>query len=73
MALVSVATAAKELGVSRGTLYALARQRAIPCVKIGDRVLLNLEKVIAALEVGVGSEPGTLVVQSKGTRKAVEK
>jgi excisionase family DNA binding protein len=51
MALVSIAKAALEIGVSRGTLYALARQKKIPHVRIGDRVLVDVAKVIAALEV----------------------
>jgi excisionase family DNA binding protein len=51
MALVSVRAAANELGVSRGTLYGLVRKRAIPYVRIGDRVLLDVSKVLATLEI----------------------
>jgi excisionase family DNA binding protein len=73
MALVSVVEAAKQLGVSRGTLYALARRKAIPHVKIGDRVLVDVEKVIAALEVGADSGQRPLVFRTKEPRKVAEK
>ena len=70
MALVSVAVAAAELGVSRGTLYSLARQRKIPHTRIGDRVLFDLARVRALLD----SEPENqadrpLVYRTEGLRK----
>jgi excisionase family DNA binding protein len=49
--LISIAAAAEQLGLSRSTLYGLAKNRRIPCVRIGDRILLDLEKVIAACEI----------------------
>jgi|HubBroStandDraft_6_1064221.scaffolds.fasta_scaffold968287_1 excisionase family DNA binding protein len=69
MALVSVAVAATELGVSRGTLYSLVRQKKIPHVRIGDRVLLSVEKVLAALEVPAEQDDRPSVVYTEGRRK----
>jgi excisionase family DNA binding protein len=68
MALVSVADGARALGVSRSTLYALARQRKIPHVQIGDRILVDVEKVIAALEVPAENSERPLVLRTKGHR-----
>jgi excisionase family DNA binding protein len=65
----SVAKMAEHLGVSRGVLYALARQHKIPYIKIGDRILFNPEKVEAALEVqadGPDSANRPLVIRTKG-------
>jgi len=71
MALVSVAVAACELGVSRSTLYALVRQRRIPHVKCGDRVLLSVEKVLAALEIPADNHAsGPSVERTDGHRKS---
>ena len=66
--LLSVSEMAERLGVSRGTLYALAKARRIPHLKIGDRVLFSPEKVEAALEVEAEGD-GTLPIQSKGRRQ----
>ncbi len=67
--LVSVKEAARQLNVSASTLYGLARQRRIPCVKIGDRTLLSIEKVIAALEIPAESDEMPSVVRTEGRKK----
>ena len=84
MALVSVADGARALGVSRSTLYALARQRKIPHVQIGDRILVDVaqyrERRVAALgrfasqvalEVAETGEERALEPMSAADRKAV--
>lgn len=40
---VSVTEAAELLGVSRTTMYALARQDDFPCVMVGHRMLIPLK------------------------------
>lgn len=40
---VSVTEAAKMLGVSRTTMYNLAKQEGFPCVMIGHRMLIPLK------------------------------
>jgi len=61
--MISVKSAAKELGLSPSTVYQLVREKKIPHVRAGDRVLLNLEKVIAALEVQ--TENGPVAVRAR--------
>jgi excisionase family DNA binding protein len=69
--LVNVAEMAKRLGVSKSTLYGLVRQRRIPHIKVGDRVLFDAEKVVAALEVPAeGARPS--VVPTKGRHQAAQ-
>lgn len=63
--LLSVAEMAARLGVSKGTLYALARARKIPHLKVGDRVLFNPERVEAALEVAPEADRPS-VIRNKG-------
>jgi excisionase family DNA binding protein len=46
----SVATAAREVGVSYKTLYRLARTRRVPTVRIGDRVNVRLSDVRQAIQ-----------------------
>lgn len=72
MALVSVAQGAEELGVSKSKLYELVREHKIPHVKIGDRVLLNIEKVVAALEIPAESEDRPSVVRTHAGRKTTQ-
>jgi len=70
--LLSVVQMAERLGVAKSTLYALAKARRIPHLKIGDRVLFDPEKVEAALEIeATGDEEtlGTLPIDSKGRRQ----
>lgn len=38
---VSAVEAAKRLGVSRGMIYAHAKQGSIPHIRLGDRVLVS--------------------------------
>jgi len=40
---VSVTEAAKMLGISRTTMYNLAKQEEFPCVMIGHRMLIPLK------------------------------
>src|SRR6266478_2513471 len=49
--LVSVAQAAAQLQVAKSTIYGLVRRREITCVRVGDRILLDITKIIAALEI----------------------
>jgi excisionase family DNA binding protein len=44
--LVSACEAAADLGIAASTLYGLARQRKIPFVRLGDRLLFNVEEII---------------------------
>jgi excisionase family DNA binding protein len=67
--LVSVLEAAKELGLSRSLLYQLARQGKIPCIRVGDRVMLNLDKVMIALEDGTAADR-PVGLKAVGARKA---
>jgi co-chaperonin GroES (HSP10) len=76
--IVTAENLAGKLGVAKATIYALAKQRddcgrpKIPSIRIGDRVLFNLEKVIAALETPAedGSiTDGTLPIAGKGRRQ----
>jgi excisionase family DNA binding protein len=50
MTMISAKEMAAVLGVSAGVLYELARAKKIPHLRIGDRVVFNKERVIAALE-----------------------
>jgi excisionase family DNA binding protein len=72
VALTSVAEAAKELGICRSTLYSLIRQRRVSCVRLGDRVLVSVPKIIAELEIPAELAEGPSVSITKGRRKAVE-
>lgn len=69
--LVNVTEMATRLGVSRSSLYVLARQRRIPHIKVGDRVLFDPDKVIAALEVPAGDARPS-VVPTKGRRQTAQ-
>jgi excisionase family DNA binding protein len=69
MALVSVKMAAKELGCSASMLYSLIRQRRIPYVAIGDRRLVSVEKIIAALEIPAESAERPSVVRTDACKK----
>jgi excisionase family DNA binding protein len=65
--LLSVEQMAARLGVSKSTVYALAKQRKIPHLRIGDRVLFNPEKVETALEIASEADR-PLVIGTKGRR-----
>jgi len=65
--LLSVEQMAERLGVSRSTLYSLVKQRRIPHLRIGDRILFSAERVEAALEVAADAERPS-VVRTKGPR-----
>jgi excisionase family DNA binding protein len=70
MALISVKDAARELGVSRGTLYALVRQQKIPYTRIGDRILLDVMRVRALFDFEPDSmAEGPSVVRTEGRIK----
>lgn len=51
MNLEPVSAVAAKLGVCRPTLYALIRAGKIPAYKIGRKVLLNFDEVLAAIKV----------------------
>ncbi len=42
---ISVAQAAKQLGVSEGLVYAMCRDGRMPCTRIGRRVVITLEQL----------------------------
>jgi excisionase family DNA binding protein len=65
--LVSVKTAAEQLGVSRALLYKLVREKRIPAVKFGDLVRLDLAKIVSALEIPVESEKS--LYRTEGRKK----
>ena len=46
----SVAEAAKVLGISRNTAYELVRQEQIPSIRFGKRILIPKKRLIAMLE-----------------------
>lgn len=48
----SVAEAAKVLGISRNTAYELVRQEQIPYIRFGKRILIPRKRLVAMLEGG---------------------
>ena len=46
----SVAEAARVLGISRNTAYELVRQDQIPYIRFGKRILIPRKRLIAMLE-----------------------
>lgn len=54
--LITAAEASAQLGVAKSTLYLLCRQRKIPHVRLGDRLLFDLEEIIAASRVPAENE-----------------
>jgi len=49
--LLTVAEAAQILRIAPATLYSWCRQRRVPCVRLGDRVLLDPSEIIRANRV----------------------
>lgn len=49
--LIAASEAAAQLGVAKSTIYLLCRQRKIPHIRIGDRLLFDLDEIIAATHV----------------------
>jgi excisionase family DNA binding protein len=49
--LITATEASAQLGVAKSTLYLLCRQRKIPHIRLGDRLLFDLEEIIAATHV----------------------
>lgn len=66
--LMGAAETAKILGVSPPTLYQLARQRKIPHLRIGDRVLFDIDEVLAAIHVPAENDFENLKTLSVGRR-----
>lgn len=54
--LITATEAASQLGVAKSTLYTLCRQRKIPHLRIGDRLLFDMEELIAASRVPAEDE-----------------
>jgi excisionase family DNA binding protein len=54
--LVTANEAAAQLGIAKSTLYTLCRQRKIPHVRIGDRLLFDLDEIISANRVPAEAE-----------------
>jgi excisionase family DNA binding protein len=54
--LIAASEAAAQLGVAKSTLYVLCRQRKIPHLRIGDRLLFDLEEIIAVSRVPAEDE-----------------
>ena len=40
---------AEDFGVSPATIYSRAKQRLIPCYRMGDRLLFDRDEVLAAI------------------------
>lgn len=64
--LMSAADTAKILGVSPSTLYQLAHQRKIPHLRIGDRVLFDIDEILAAARVPTEDEFANLKIPASG-------
>ncbi len=54
--LISVADAAKYLGVQKSTIYSWAWRRKIPSVKMGRRLLFDQEDLDRMIEAGKRQE-----------------
>jgi len=54
--LISVAEAAKYLGVQKSTIYSWAWRRKIPSVKMGRRLLFDQEDLDRMIEAGKRQE-----------------
>jgi excisionase family DNA binding protein len=54
--LVTANEAAAQLGIAKSTLYTLCRQRKIPHIRIGDRLLFDLDEIISANRVPAEAE-----------------
>lgn len=54
--LLTAAEAAAVLRVAIPTLYQWARQRRVPHVRLGDRLLFDVEEIMAAARVPVDGE-----------------
>ena len=65
----SVSEMAEHLGVSKSSLYALAKQKRIPHIRIGDRIIFDPEKVEAALSVEAENSDRPSVVRPEGHRQ----
>ena len=57
----SVAEAAKVLGISRNTAYELVRQEQIPSIRFGKRILIPRKRLIAMLEDEENAGYGTII------------
>lgn len=57
--LVSAAQAAEMLAIAPRTLWQYTRWNAIPCVRVGRRVLYRPSELIAWLDLGAPTEPGS--------------
>jgi len=72
--LVSACEAAVALGIAASTLYGLARQRKIPFVRLGDRLLFDVQEIIDFSRIP--SENGNTQVLShefKNLKSAVQR
>jgi excisionase family DNA binding protein len=67
--LVSACEAAAELGIAASTLYGLARQRKIPCVRLGDRLLFNIEEIIESSRVPAENQESQVSLREFKNRK----
>ena len=54
----SVAEAAKQLGASRFTLYRKIKEGELPAYKLGRKILVNVDELLDAMRMKVGSENG---------------
>ena len=57
----SVAEAAKVLGISRNTAYELVRQEQIPYIRFGKRILIPRKRLVAILEDEDNTGYGTII------------
>lgn len=56
--LIDAESAAVVLGISPRTLWSLTNRNAVPCVRIGARVLYRPDHLSAWLDAGAPDEPG---------------
>ena len=67
--LISVAEAAKQTGTSKGVLYAMVRQRRIPCHRFGDLIRLDLNELLAATRMEAENTDRPCLVRPDGREK----
>lgn len=61
--LIAASEAAAQLGVAKSTIYLLCRQRKIPHIRIGDRLLFDLDEIIAATHVPAENGHGFAILK----------
>jgi excisionase family DNA binding protein len=65
----TVAEVAAQLGVSKGTIYGLVKQRRVPSHRFGDLVRLDIDEVLAATRIEAQNGDRPCVVQPDAREK----